>query len=169
MPAAIDYPSALLPLPLISGYQNQDKDPNIRTEMDSGYVVVRNRFTSTFLIAQVELLLTQDEISFFEQWFSSTLNKGVSWFNMDLAVGASLTASHECRIQNQPQAQLVGINWRVSFTIEAIARDLGPTYDSTLQGLIISLGGFEKASEYFNKLDTAINITYPSSGYGPNA
>ena len=142
--AAIDYPDTLLPGPLVKGSGHVETDRLLRTEMDTGYAVVRKRFTRVPVDFTVQLLLSQGQLGFFQSWFAGTIDYGASWFKLD------------------------GNRWRVDAKIEAIELNLGLDYDVVMQGVISTLGGFESASTYFDKFNVAINTTFPSSGYGPN-
>jgi len=166
--ASIDYPKEVLPLPLVASATVTESDRRLlRTSMDSGYTVVRKRFTTVPVDFVVNLIYTQSQLSYFQAWYANTLDHGLNWFNMELPVGDSLLSVHEVRFSAEPAYSLEGKLWKVAFKIQGVAMNLGIDYDVVMLGLIESLGGFDAASLYFSKLDVAINTTYPSSGYGP--
>lgn len=170
--AAIDYPDTILPLPLVTNVSHVEGNRVLRTTMDSGYAVVRKRFTRVPVNFTFQLLLDQSSLAFFQAWFAETLDYGVNWFNMDVPVGADIRSSHECRFLENPKYTLDGYYYRVNIKVEAIEMNLGIDYDAVMEGLIATLGGvrgFDIASTYLDRLDVAINTTFPSSGYGPNA
>ena len=166
--ASIDYPDSVLPGPLVSNASHVETQRLLRTDMDSGYAVVRKQFTQVPVNFNIQLLLTQPALSYFQAWFSGTLDYGLNWFNMDLPVGDALLSQHECRFLSNPKYTLDGVLWRVTAKIEALELNLGVDYDTVMQGVIATLGGFDLASTYFDNLDVAINDTYPASGYGPD-
>tara|TARA_Y100000004_G_C8912194_1_gene411435 strand:- start:756 stop:1274 length:519 start_codon:yes stop_codon:yes gene_type:complete len=172
MPASIDYPDGILPLPLVANASHKETKRLLRTTFDSGYVEVRKRFTRIPVDFKVQIILDQSSLSFFQAWYANTLDYGVNWFNMDLPVGDSIQSAHECRITDNPDYKLEGRLYRVNLKIEAIELNLGIDYDEVMEGVIETLGGvrgFDKASEYLDKFDTFVNTTFPSSGYGPGA
>lgn len=164
---AIDYPTDDLPLPLINKASHKERNPLLRTKMDSGYAVVRRRFTVVPVDFDLQLMLDQDSLGFFQDWFANILDYGVNSFNMEVPVGASLLSEHECRFIKNPKYTLSGQHWKVAMKIRATELEQGPVYDEVMLGVIESLGGFEDTGIYLDKLDVAINITYPSSGFGP--
>jgi hypothetical protein len=172
MATSIDYPDTVLPGPLVANPTHTETKRLLRTTMDSGYAVVRKRFTKVPVNFTIQILLDQSSLSFFQAWFAGDLDYGVNWFNMKLPVGDSLLSSHECRFLENPQYTLEGYHWKVNAKIEAIELNLGINYDAVMEGVIATLGGirgFDTASSYFDKFDVALNTTFPSSGYGPGA
>lgn len=171
MPTSINYPDTVLPGPLVVNPTHNETERLLRTQMDSGYIVLRKRFTQVPVNFSIQIVLDQSSLSFFQAWFAGDLDYGLNWFNMDLPVGNSLQSSHECRFLDIPKYTLEGLHWKVSAKIEAISLNLGVNYDETMEGVIATLGGvrgFDIASSYFNKFDVALNQTFPASGYGPN-
>lgn len=170
--AAISYPDNILPGPLVANTQHSEGERLLRTSMDSGYSVVRKRFTKVPVFFDIQLLLDQASLSFFQSWYANTLDYGVNWFNMDMPVGDGLQVAHECRIVGNPKYSLTGQLWRARLKVEGVELSLGIDYDAVMEGVIATLGGvrgFSTASSYFDKFDVALNTTYPSSGYGPAA
>lgn len=170
--AAVDYPDTVLPKPLVANASHSEESRLSRTTMDSGYRVVRKRFTKVPAIFDVKMLYEQNDLSAFQGWYMSELDYGLNWFNMDLPVGEGLESSHECRFLKEPKYVLQGMHWSVTFRLEALELNVGTFYDEVMLGVIATLGGvrgFDTASTYLDKLDVAINITYPASGYGPDA
>lgn len=172
MATSINYPNNVLPLPLVANPTHSEIDRLLRTAMDSGYAVVRKRFTTVPVNFIVQFLVNQDTLSFFQSWFANDLDYGVNWFNMDLPVGDDLQSSHECRFLENPKYILEGYNWRINAKIEAVSLNLGLNYDDIVLGMIATIGGvggFTIASTYLDNFDVAINQTFPASGFGPVA
>lgn len=65
MPASIDYPSEVLPAPLINSYKYNVTNPYIDSEMDSGFSRRRKRFTKSPVTFNISLNLDQSSLSFF--------------------------------------------------------------------------------------------------------
>lgn len=170
--ATIDYPHDILPSPLVANTSHSENNRLLRTTMDSGYSVIRKRFTRINSIFNIQILLDQSSLSFFQAWLANTLNYGVNWFNMNIPVGDSIVSEHECRLLDNPRYTLNGTLWRVDMRLEAVEINLGIDYDSVMEGFIATIGGvrgFDTASRYINILDNQVNVLYPSSGYGPAA
>ena len=166
--ASIDYPKEILPKCLVNGNRHQERQRIIFTDMDSGYRVARKRFTSVPLDLNFQLLLDQSSLSYFQAWYKDTLDCGLNYFNMDIAVGVGANKSHECRFTSPPTYTMTGNLYRVESTIEAVEMAIGLDYNEVIEGLIASLGGvrgFDVTSTYIDKLDVAINQTYANSGY----
>lgn len=165
----IDYPS-FLPSPLVSAYSVKEGDRLLKTEMDNGYSVFRKRFTTIPATFKTSFIMDENDVNFFQSWYASGLDYGLYWFNMDLAVGAGNAVTHECRFLDNPTYALKGNLWSIKVNIQAISMVVSTTdYDSVIIGVIETLGGLSDASIYFDKLDNAVNVQFPSSGYGPNA
>ena len=170
--ATIDYPKEILPKCTLANNSHQERQRIIRTSMDSGYIVARKRFTTVPVDFTFNLVLDQQSLNYFQAWFADTLDHGLNWFNMDLAVGVDANSTHECRFIDDPKYSMTGNLYNVSANIEAVSLNLGINFDEPMQGLIASIGGvrgFEKTEEYLEKFDKIINEDYPSSGYGPTA
>ena len=90
---SINYPSSVLPLPLISNARHVEEKRLSRTVMDNRYAIVRKRFTKVPVNFDFQLILDQSDLSYFQDWFVTDLDYGLNFFNMDMPVGASLLSS----------------------------------------------------------------------------
>jgi hypothetical protein len=160
---SINYPSSVLPLPLISNARHVEEKRLSRTVMDNRYAIVRKRFTKVPVNFDFQLILDQSDLSYFQDWFVTDLDYGLNFFNMDMPVGASLLSSHEIRFLQNPNYTWNGNLCTVNAKCEGTELNLGIYYDSVMIGLIESIGGvrgFDTTTLYFDKIDKAINITY---------
>lgn len=166
--AAIDYPDEILPNPLVQSTKVNEGPRVLRTKMDSGYRVMRKRFTKVPAFFSFQLLLDTDSLSFFQAWFSDTLDSGINFFNMDLPVGDSLVSPHECRFSEEPQYILNGHLWTVNLKVEAIEMNLGIDYDEVMEGVIETFDGvrgFKVTGTYLDKFDVFVNTRWPAMAY----
>lgn len=122
--AAIDYPSEILPLPLVAKASHMEGERILRTSIATGYDQVRKRFTRFPVNFDLQLLLDQGSSSYLHVWYVDTLDVGLSWFNMELPVGDGLLSIHECRFIDNPKYTLNGVHWKVQLKIEAIELQL---------------------------------------------
>tara|TARA_R110000868_G_scaffold33755_7_gene122242 strand:- start:5073 stop:5585 length:513 start_codon:yes stop_codon:yes gene_type:complete len=167
--ATENYPSSVLPPPLIKGYQYSEEERILTTSMDNGWKVKRKRFTSIPAIFTFSLALDISSLSYFQAWFAGDIDYGLDWFNMDMAVGAGLLTTHEVRFLENPSYKSNGLLWSVSAKIEATEMALGLNYTSDDLSFIAAVGGvrgFDKAAATMIQFDVSVNTTYPNSGYG---
>lgn len=93
---------------------------------------------------------------------------------MSLSNGSGPATAHEVRFVDYPTIEYAeGVMTKVTAKLLGVEQIVtGIAYTETVIGLIGSLGGirgFDTASNNLNKFDTALHVTYPSSGYGPAA
>lgn len=151
----IKYPKEL-PLPLQDGYKLNTEDPKLSSQLSSGRVRERRRFT--FVPTSIKVRWNMDEVqaSFFEAWFARTLVDGTLWFEATLKTPAGFK-DYICRILGMYDGpELVQVNrWEFSATLELRDRPLMEP-------------GWENFPEFwFNKdiIDPAINREWPLSPY----
>lgn len=113
------YPKDILPLPSVN-FNVDCQYSNVRTQMDSGRVRQRPRFSRELELAQCTFELTRYEYAAWVAFWDVKINRGNDWFNMDLPTpdGEALTTS-KIRFVSDYRAQHVGNgNFNVSATIE---------------------------------------------------
>lgn len=113
------YPSSVLPLPSAS-FNVESQYSNVRTQMDSGRVRQRPRYSRELELAKCTFELTRYEYGAFVAFWDTKINRGNDWFNMDLPTpdGEKLTTS-KVRFVSDYTAQHMGDgNFNVSATIE---------------------------------------------------
>jgi hypothetical protein len=160
--ADITYPSGVIPLPLIAGYKHNERNRFAVTEMDNGDIKKRLRFKDVRVDFDCSLLMTKYQLEFFQSWFANTLSWGLYWFNIDMAVGASMASTHECRFKEDPVYSLNGVLWDVKFKLEGLKLNLGVTYDENMIAFITENGGIDNTLELLQRIDTFTNVTLPS-------
>jgi len=113
------WPETIFPLPSVSF--NVDADfSNIRSNMDSGRVRQRRRFSQETELASATFELTRVQYAAWKGFWVHRVNRGNDWFSMRLPIadGANLTNT-EIRFASDYKAQhRHGGNWDVSVTIE---------------------------------------------------
>ena len=110
-----------LPSPEKSGYQIAPVDQTIRTEMETGAPRVRRRSAARNDVVNVVWKMSDAQMAIFRTWFDSAADAagGASWFNIDLAVGATGIDTVEARFSGPWTADaLPGLNWHVSAKLE---------------------------------------------------
>ena len=80
--AAIDFPAGL-PTPLRSGYELQHVSPLMRSELESGRVRQRRRYTSVPTIVSVSWILTRQQAQVFESWFRYEIESALYLMDKD--------------------------------------------------------------------------------------
>jgi len=112
-----DYPSTL-PLPEGSNYEFSFGSQVIRSDMDDGMARQRSRFSSHVDVMPVTVYYDDEELVEFERFVREDINRGVSWFNMDLRDGEGLRPM-EVRIQEGKYSiKKIGLKWTVTFTLD---------------------------------------------------
>lgn len=117
----VAWPSTL-PLPTLSGYQLEPRDPIVRTDMESGSARQRRQFTSVPTRLTVQWSFTDWQFAQFQGWVKHKADDGAVWFDMDLLSGLGLV-NHEARLVGrsgapyQAQRSSAG-RWRVSSVLE---------------------------------------------------
>jgi len=114
----INYPANFLPKPLVKKISYTEKDMIMRSEMESGFFISRKKVTTVPTMFSFSLLLNQEQLDFFEMWFSVVLDYGGNSFNMELPSGVSLNEIHECRFLENPKISLQGTKWNVDLQID---------------------------------------------------
>ena len=117
-----DYPSTL-PLPEGSTYEFEFGSQVVRSDMDDGVARQRSRFSTHVDDLPVTIFLSDSELIEFERFVREDINRGVSWFNMDLRDGEGLRPM-EVRIQDgKYNIKKIGMKWTVSLTLDIAGRN----------------------------------------------
>ncbi|PNG87547.1 hypothetical protein CBL13_01411 [Pseudomonas putida] len=120
------YPKGL-PLPLREGYGFTPVSPLIRSELRSGRVRQRRRFTSVPTVASVSWIMSDAQAQFFEAWFEEVLGAGVSWFECPLKTPLGLDRYQARFADIYSGPELVGVSsWRFTASLELLKRPLLP-------------------------------------------
>lgn len=78
----IEWPDGL-PAPLV-GTEYQSADPQIRTPMQNGRVMVRRNFTAVPVGFNARFVMTDAQAQEFEEFYAAALVDGTHWFLMPL-------------------------------------------------------------------------------------
>lgn len=118
------YPSNL-PNVRMQGYGFKPGNPNIRTDMESGYARVRRRFLNVPTEMQVSWSFSMNELGLFEKFYENDLNAGASWFYIKLVNGVGET-TYLARFTEpyDVKTEAKEFRWTVSATLETLERPL---------------------------------------------
>jgi len=112
----IAWPSTL-PEVIAPGYQAQDQDGLIRTQMDAGPVKVRRRYTACVEKISCSVVLDASELAIFDNFYRGTAARGARRFLMAHPVTGVL---REFRFTEPPQKTETDGLFNVSLKLEAL-------------------------------------------------
>lgn len=165
--ADVTWPSTL-PCGLFQGYSYQRVDTAVRTELETGRIRMRRRYSDAPARAQISWMMDSCQFSFFEYWWKNRIDAGTLPFNMDLNVGAGI-ATHELRFLSTYIMRGMASNDAYQVSAEFEIRKLALIDDATFEILEeYSAEGFD-ACEYYGFLDIFeifVNIDLPASEMG---
>lgn len=133
----IQYPE-VLPIPLLANYQLQDVDPLQRTQMDSGRVRNRRRFRNVPTDAQVQHIFTQEQFEMFAGWWAHIIFDGALAYSARVRTATGM-GDRQLQPKGMYQAALIGKQWRVSYSVQIMTRDL-PSEQRTLELVYLGAG-----------------------------
>lgn len=118
------YPSSL-PNVRMQGYGFRPGNPNIRTDMESGFARVRRRFLNAPTEMKVSWSFTLAELGIFEKFYEQDLSAGSAWFYINLVNGAGetqylarFTESYDVKTEAKEFV------WTVTATLETLTKPL---------------------------------------------
>lgn len=122
----IDWPDGL-PCALREGHSTQHGQPFRRTQLDSGRVRQRRRFSNVPSGQRFSWLFDEPQCAAFEAWFRDAISDGASWFNMESRTPLGKVGL-VCRFAEMYAGpDLVGVDlWQVSAPLEIWERPLMP-------------------------------------------
>lgn len=159
---SIEYPISL-PGPLATEYSLQDIDPIQRTELDSGRVRARRRFTNVPTQTNISHVFSNDQFEAFAGWWVHIIADGAISYTARLRTSKGMSRV-EVRPTSVYQASYIGGLWRVTYTARILYRDV-PSEQRTLELVYFdggNMGAFvedvrDVLSDYYTK-------TWPSYG-----
>lgn len=109
----------VFPLPSVS-YNVDVRNQNIRSQMDSGRVRQRPRFSREIRLATAVFELNRLQYAAWKLFWDSRINRGTDWFNMRLPMpDTNELTDVEIRFASDYREQYRhGSNWDISVTIE---------------------------------------------------
>lgn len=111
------WPYSLLPDP-IRTYSIDRVGSVVRTNMDSGRIRQRKRFTRDIRMFSVEWLFDDFQFEVFQSFFAHTINQGSDFFTVDLWIGDGFS-SVSARFENGTyQTSFTDPHWAVSASLE---------------------------------------------------
>lgn len=140
------YPHHKLPAFGATDYGYEDHDNLDRTEIAGAAEDVALRTQHSGTVCTVSSRMTYCQLRIFEAFWQYKINRGLDWFQLDLAVGQGLT-EHTARWIGTYKAVRDGwFHWRVSGRIEVEAKavlghdeTLYTLYDEDLAGMLHEL------------------------------
>jgi len=115
------WPSQVLP-ELSTSYAQNMEAMSMRTQMDSGFVRQRRRFTTELQTYAVEWEMFDSQYQIFISWFDEVLNHGNEWFNINLATGGGLSIQKARFVGAKYASQYASFAfWKVSASLEVMA------------------------------------------------
>ena len=122
-----------LPPPMLAEYSLKPKSRTVRTDMDSGTVRVRRRFTRSPTTATASWSFDESQFGLFEWWFDNIVDGGAAWFSGP-AINGTGRINVQCRFidgQDGPyeaKPQGAGL-WRVTAQLEIDQMPKGNLFD----------------------------------------
>ncbi len=149
-----DFPSQYLPAPTVS-FNGNTAGSTIRTQMESGRVRQRSRFTRETRLYSVNWEMSDFQYGLFQSFVLYQINRGADWFNIDLPVGGEGMRTVSARIVDGKYsgAHVPVMNWNVSAQLEV---DDAGVWSEDLYFLMIELGGiseYEAAVAHFESYE----------------
>ena len=93
----------------------------VRTNMDSGYVRKRKRFTQQMRTIKVKWEMDDNQFAIFQAWLKYKINAGADWFICNLPLGSGVRP-YTVRFadDNYDHAHKGVLYWNVSSTLECM-------------------------------------------------
>lgn len=131
---------------------------NARTEMESGRVRQRRRFTASAQSISVVWSFSDLEFQLFESWAMHILGGANGWFETDILTGGGIV-QQKVRIQNGQYSATykAHMHWQVSATldVESVNR-----LDSGVVSLLVALDNdLEGAGELITRIEQTVNYS----------
>lgn len=105
-----EYPHNDLPLPESRGYGLERGQQFIRTDMESGNVRQRRRYSSIPDTVQVSWVMTRLQFELFEGWYKHKITSGADWFRMKISDGSGVNLQ-DCRFTSTYKVKESGPNY----------------------------------------------------------
>lgn len=150
----IQYPAGL-PCFQRTGYRLQTKDPQLRSELESGRSRVRRKFTQTPTTIQVVTKpMTDSQAQLFEAWWEQVLVSGTKWVELPLKTPLGMQNYTVQFIGIYDGPELVGNRWRFGCTVQLRKRPIIPApWAAESPDFILNMGRF----------DILMNKTWPEA------
>lgn len=157
------WPYSVLPDPTIN-YSSDNRTSVVRTQMDSGRVRQRKRFSTDVKQIAVSWVLTNHQYQMFQSFHRFKLNLGADFFFMDHWFGDEPQQVKARFMDGAYASQYVDGRWMVSGTMEVeevpvIGEGL---YDVLLSGGPTAVADIEAAADSFHEL---VHTTLPSNSW----
>lgn len=155
---------ATFPLPTTS-FGADEAGNALRTEMDSGTIRQRRRFSADRVTVDAQWEMGDTEFGVFCAWHKFKINAGSDWFNMVLPLGGGYE-NHVVRFVGGRYSQSYEEvdNWKVSATLEVQQR---VTFSEALLDLYLEVGSNDESLTNFidvvNRFHLCVHQTLPAN------
>lgn len=108
-----------LPEPVVEPYGFEVSPSLVRTEMDSGFIRQRQRFTQQLRSFSVAFSFTDVELALFQAWWKYKIASGADWFLMSINIGGE-KSPRQIRFASPFTTTTKGGRWTVKATMETM-------------------------------------------------
>lgn len=149
----IQYPEGL-PLPLRTGYDFEQTDTKIRTQMVTGRARQRRQYQSAPVYSSVRWIMTDVQAQLFESWYEEVLISGVEYFEIKLKTPQGIQP-YKARFVGTYQGPTLDARfWRFTATLELFTKP-------------VLLGGWALLAPqwllFMKEFDLAMNDQWPEA------
>lgn len=152
------YPTSVLPDARLD-FSSKNEPSAIRTQMASGRVRQRRRFTSDMKTQAVKWRFTDDEFAVFQSWVFYKTSAGVDYFYIDLRIGDGLKQYRARFVNGEYNAVLNERMWDVTAQLEIEEQQYLP---EEYLDLIAETGDIEQIEAAVGASNIFWNVTLPS-------
>lgn len=153
------WPESVLPLPARAVSINNEGSV-VRTEMESGLVRQRQRFTTQMEVYSVSWVFTPYQYVFFKTFFTNKISQGTDFFSIPLRVGGDIK-EFNCRfVGGRFSSESTDPYFVVNATLETYDTNL---FNEEVYNLILALDGeIDLFIEQADEFTILINETLPT-------
>lgn len=109
----------ILPEPVVEPYGFEVSPSVARSEMDSGFIRQRKRFTQQLRAFNVTFSFTDNQLAIFQAWWKYKIASGADWFLMSIDIGGA-KAERQIRFASPFTSTTKGGRWTVKSTMETM-------------------------------------------------
>jgi hypothetical protein len=106
-----------LPEPMADGFSHSGEQPVRRQQMESGPDRVTRISSSTNISNTYSICVDEQQLADFWSFYENAANAGADLVLVPMLTG-NVVALHVCRFGSYPALSRLGIQWRLSFSLE---------------------------------------------------
>lgn len=159
------WPTSILPDPLLELDGENDSNAT-RTQMASGRIQQRRRFSLDLHTMSARWRLTEDQFALFQSFVYYKLSGGSDWFELDMKRGGGLKTYKVRMVDGKYQYRLNSPHWDVSARLEVEEQNYVPEAEldeSILEGDLVVPPSTQSFSVVLAEGDVSKTITFPVS------